>query len=365
NQLYLNTVRNSTYGIYLNYNCSYNDIYSNRISNNSNGVYLFNDCDNNSIYKNIIEKSSLSAVNIKISPASCDQNIFYENFFLTNAKHVIDLSGTNIWNNTQIGNYWDNYTGSDSNDDGIGDTPYVFSGGIDYLPIWDKSAPVITLNYPANNMRFGHSVPSFNVEITDLYLDKMWYQFIGHTKKFFFLSNGTFDTALWQSEWNSISDGDFISIRFYANDTPGNLASKDLQIIKDGFPIITILEPLDEAKVGRTAPNFVVDVDDYQIDSMWYSIDNGLNNFTFTTNTTIDQTAWQTFWDNLTDNDIITITFYAKDSLGQLSSKSVQVRVSVSTFLIWIIQLILQFVLITIFEIETFLIPCSFLILPK
>jgi len=46
--------------------------------------------------------------------------------------------GPNIVNGPYIGgNYWKDYTGLDSNDDGIGDTPYIIYGGtnIDYYPL--------------------------------------------------------------------------------------------------------------------------------------------------------------------------------------------------------------------------------------
>ena len=49
-------------------------------------------------------------------------------------------TGSNNWNNSLIGNYWDDYRGVDQNDDGIGDTPYSINGtanSFDYLPIWD------------------------------------------------------------------------------------------------------------------------------------------------------------------------------------------------------------------------------------
>jgi hypothetical protein len=46
----------------------------------------------------------------------------------------------NQWDNGTIGNYWDDYNGSDLDDDGIGDTPYIIpgpGGNQDNFPIWD------------------------------------------------------------------------------------------------------------------------------------------------------------------------------------------------------------------------------------
>ena len=60
------------------------------------------------------------------------------NYFINNIRHAFDDAiNDNDWNNTEIGNYWDNYTNVDKDDDGIGDEPHVFNGGTDYLPIWD------------------------------------------------------------------------------------------------------------------------------------------------------------------------------------------------------------------------------------
>jgi len=53
---------------------------------------------------------------------------------------------------------------------------------------------------------------------------------------------------------------------------------------------------------------------------MWYTIDGGITNYTFTENGRINQTAWAA----LTEGDV-TITFYAKDIIGNEASESVTV----------------------------------------
>ena len=57
------------------------------------------------------------------------ENIIYHNNFFDNEKQVFlpfpYKTKANYWDNEYEGNYWDDYTGTDENHDGIGDTPYV------------------------------------------------------------------------------------------------------------------------------------------------------------------------------------------------------------------------------------------------
>ena len=58
-------------------------------------------------------------------------NQIYSNYFINVTQPVMDTDvnegnpSTNSWDNGAKGNYWSSYTGADSNEDGIGDTPYV------------------------------------------------------------------------------------------------------------------------------------------------------------------------------------------------------------------------------------------------
>jgi len=69
-------------------------------------------------------------------------NIFYDNAFINNNYQVLNgmtfptSLSTCSWNNTAEGNYWSDYNGSDVQQDGIGDTPYIVnSSNIDYHPL--------------------------------------------------------------------------------------------------------------------------------------------------------------------------------------------------------------------------------------
>ena len=135
-----NTIVTNTYGIYiensehnsvcgnnlsLNYadgidviNSSYNAVFHNMISNNSRGIYL-QGSNSNSIYEN-------NLVN------NLDQ---------AGAEDII----TNSWDDGTHGNYWSNYTGIDSNSDGIGDTAFTIdSSNKDRYPLmnpWMQPSP--------------------------------------------------------------------------------------------------------------------------------------------------------------------------------------------------------------------------------
>ena len=67
-----------------------------------------------------------------------ENNTFYHNSFTNNNKNVIieSFAAGNFWDYGVEGNYWDDYNGTDSNRDDIGDTPYVInSDNIDNYPL--------------------------------------------------------------------------------------------------------------------------------------------------------------------------------------------------------------------------------------
>ncbi len=93
-------------------------------------------CYNSEIYGNTFMNCSSYGIEMRYGGGN---NIFYHNNFINNANQILN-DGNNYWYNTtlQEGNYWDDYTGIDSDGDGIGDTPYNIPGGLqDLYPLME------------------------------------------------------------------------------------------------------------------------------------------------------------------------------------------------------------------------------------
>ena len=71
-----------------------------------------------------------------------EKNRIYNNNLQNNNQNTHDSH-----DNMFYGNYWDDYTGSDENYDGIGDDPYSFSSGKDHCPFMDESSWDLGVNH--------------------------------------------------------------------------------------------------------------------------------------------------------------------------------------------------------------------------
>jgi parallel beta-helix repeat protein len=85
------------------------------------GIKLWEGSSENTISENLIANNRWG-LQLTGTP---NNNIIYHNDFLNNANHVETDDSNGVWDNGEEGNYWDNYRGLDSDEDGIGDTPYI------------------------------------------------------------------------------------------------------------------------------------------------------------------------------------------------------------------------------------------------
>jgi len=120
------------------YDCK---IYGNTLKYNDYGITFSYGSNNNKIYDNIVENNSIYGAYIDNSSQECVNNLFYNNTFNNPAGINAYDNGTNTqWSFGTLGNYWHDYPYDDSDDDGIGDNPYLIDGDSssqDNYPIWD------------------------------------------------------------------------------------------------------------------------------------------------------------------------------------------------------------------------------------
>ncbi|MHA1249423.1 MAG: NosD domain-containing protein [Candidatus Helarchaeota archaeon] len=229
-----NVIYNSRRGFYL-WACDNNTFLKNTIKNNvEDGIYMVSG-DYNVFSENIIRNNRRFGVS-----TSGVNNVFYKNYFVNNTKHSLDLSTKNFWNNSQIGNFWDNYTGVDVDMNGIGDTPHVFPGGTDYLPIVDNIPPKIVIIAPLNLEVFEDTVPDYILVVTEneTLIDSMWYTLDNGLTNITFSKNGTINLAI----WNVLPNGN-VTIKFYVKDLAGNIGFAKVVVIKKSFQPIPIAIP--------------------------------------------------------------------------------------------------------------------------
>jgi parallel beta-helix repeat protein len=130
-----NNIRtNNDWGIWLYSSLSGNSISANRITNNHYGIELYFSSGNNSISGNDITDNDCG-VYLYFSSGI---NRVYHNNFVENNLQVDSTESINVWDDGYPceGNYWSNYSGTDNNQDGIGDTPHVIdASNTDHYPL--------------------------------------------------------------------------------------------------------------------------------------------------------------------------------------------------------------------------------------
>ncbi|RZN35634.1 MAG: hypothetical protein EF813_08465 [Methanosarcinales archaeon] len=125
----------SGYGIHLYADSSYNTVNDNVVVHNGHGISIRGSgSNNNTVHTNVV-KDNREGVYV-----SARYNLIYNNYIIFNKKFgAMDITGDNRWNTTKTpgrnivgsshlgGNYYSEYTGSDSDGDGLGDTPFSIS----------------------------------------------------------------------------------------------------------------------------------------------------------------------------------------------------------------------------------------------
>lgn len=144
-------------------------ISGNYIENSIEGIFL-SSSTSNIIYGNTI-RDHIYGIE---AGQSSNNNKMYHNNLYDNDQNAKDAC-TNTWDDgyPSGGNYWDDYTGDDNNDDGIGDTPYNIPGGSskDRYPLmnpWNEPPYKPSDPNPENGATGVTTNPVLSVYVSDL-----------------------------------------------------------------------------------------------------------------------------------------------------------------------------------------------------
>ena len=160
NTLSNNTANSNDDGILL-LSSSNNMLESNTASNNWRGIY-FQDSSSNTLQSNTASNNGFGVLLY-----SSSSNPIYHNNLINNTHFNAYDYDINTWDNgyPSGGNYYSDYTGTDNNTDGIGDTPYLIPGGssVDCYPLMEPYA-YSTMNPPIAS--FTHTTDGLTASFT-------------------------------------------------------------------------------------------------------------------------------------------------------------------------------------------------------
>jgi len=303
NVIYSNIISNNDYGIQIK-GSKYNEIYGNDIINNQRGLYF---C------------------------CGSKYNIAFYNLFADNAIWNAEDGYDNQWNNMNIGNYWDDYTGIDADNDSMGDTPYNISGGNsqDYYPLiltkerysdFDSRFPVCNFFYSLLTSQSPSST-QFIIQFNDFSNDRD-----GHLVSWSW-DFGDGNKSYQQNPMHSYGkEGQYIvTLSITDNDGFTDTETKTISIKNkdENIPInIKITFPYDGSIVNETITITGITEEVESIDKVEIQIDSGL---WVQAN---DVSPWTYEWDTTEVDDGYHV-IYARSYNGRYYSKPASVKISV------------------------------------
>ncbi|AKB24574.1 hypothetical protein MSMTP_1105 [Methanosarcina sp. MTP4] len=335
---------NNEIGIKLWYGCPDTVIRNSEITNNGDptepgggiGIYISGSyAENVTIHSNIIANTYAGLQGTGIQNWAKNSTIYNNYFDNTEPSDVFSAASGTVWNITPTigtniiggpwiaGNYWEDYTGVDSDGDGLGDTlvPYTADGEIqeagDYHPLLDtfvpdSIAPVLHIISPEEGKEYIPQYLRLEVFSPDPDAAYWWYSLNGAENVSFVPNSTLTDLPLGEN-----------NLTVYLNDTSGNMNSSvvNFTVAEDHTaPGIYIMSPENgsEYKESRDVPLEVWSPDE-DVFSWWCSLDGG-SNTSFTPNATLIGLA----------NGVHTLIVYADDVVGNTNSSQATFTVNVN-----------------------------------
>ncbi|RLG24448.1 hypothetical protein DRN85_07675, partial [Methanosarcinales archaeon] len=177
NTLTRNTASNNDHGVKL-HNSSNNMLIGNTALNNYDGIELYDSSNNNMLTGNTASNN-----NRGIYLYYSGNNKIYFNNFIDNGRTAYSSSSSNIWNSTSqityayngstytnyLGNYWDDYTNIDADNDGIWDKPHIISADKDCHPLVEpfENYCIASTELPIHNLDTGENFSTIQAAIDD------------------------------------------------------------------------------------------------------------------------------------------------------------------------------------------------------
>lgn len=169
NSIYENDITAVSYGIQMQMRSQHNVIFENNVYDCQDSILM-----SDSLFNDFLGNTFSGASNYAAQLACSDYNNFRWNNFQGNNRFV-ELHKTyamtfgngsyyaenNSWDNGKEGNYWSDYTGQDTNGDGIGETPYhVYENFTDNYPLTEP------YNVSQIQISFKEWVPPASINLT-------------------------------------------------------------------------------------------------------------------------------------------------------------------------------------------------------
>jgi parallel beta-helix repeat protein len=138
-----NAMVNGRTGISLTGPALHNTIFGNTITGTSKcGIKLYWG-SSNTFHENYVANCAVGVTlgfDSEFPDRKVEDNVFYHNSFVNNTQDVSIgcVPDSNFWSKGEKGNYWSNYSGIDSDGDGVGDTAYIIDeNNRDHYPLME------------------------------------------------------------------------------------------------------------------------------------------------------------------------------------------------------------------------------------
>jgi len=221
---------------------------------------------------------------------------------------ILGVNGRAISNTFGITEYYD-----DTDDSTYPDAIEIWENEIAFMVNQSLS---VQINSPLASDTFSTGAPSYNISTDGILLDDTWYTLNDGTEYHVGSNTG----AINQVAWDALSEGT-VSLKFYVEDEIGHEKYQEVTIVKDSQPpTIVIINPIADQSFDSTAPSFIVEILDTNLDQMWYTLGLNTTKHFFTVNGSIVQSAW-----DLLAQGNIPIKFYANDTIGNENYQEVSI----------------------------------------